>query len=330
MREFQERAGALPGVQTVGAVSTLPLSGGYGDSVFRIPGHVYGPSQFEDAEIRRTTPGYFSAMRIPLVAGRSIRWSDNQDAPPVIVVNEAFAKRYFPHENPLGKQVDFGAPGSASAFTQATTIVGIVGNVNDEGLDSPQEPEMYVPVGQSRPAELSIVVRTKTNPRGTAADLQAVLTSLDKNEALSTVQNMQDVIASSVSQPRFSALLVGIFAALALGLAAIGLYGVIAYSVSQRTNEIGIRMALGAKPQDILRMVLVGGMKLAFIGTAIGIALALALGHFLQDLLFQVRATDVATLMTVSALLLLVAALACFVPAHRATCVDPLVALRHE
>jgi predicted permease len=331
MQQFQERARALPGVQDVGAVSELPLAGEYGDTVFRLPGHAYGASQFEDAEYRQTTPGYFSSMRIPLIAGRSIRWSDNAGAPPVIVVDEAFAKRYFPRENPVGKQLDFPAPNSEwSAFNRATTIVGIVGNVNHDGLDSPRRPEMYVPVGQDRTDEMNIVVRTKADPDSTARALQTMLTSLDKDEALSTVQTMQDVITSSVSQPRFSALLLGIFAALALGLAAVGLYGVIAYSVSQRTNEIGIRMALGATPRNIQGMVLGGGMRLALVGTAIGILLALALGRFLQSLLFQVRATDWVTLASVSVLLLVVAAAASYVPVRRAMRVDPIAALRHE
>jgi putative ABC transport system permease protein len=330
LHQFEERAGALPGVQAVGAVSELPLTGAYGDNVFHIEGRAYGPSQFEDAEFRQTAPGYFEAMRIPLIAGRSLSWSDTADAPLVIVVDEAFAKYYFPKENPIGKRLAFLAPGSGSRFTQIMAIVGVVGDVSHDALDAPQRPEMYVPIGQSSAGEMNIVVRTSLPPGSTAAGLQSVVSSLDKDEALSTVRTMQDVIASSVSEPRFSAMLVGIFAVLALGLAAIGLYGVIAYSVSQRTNEIGIRMALGATQRDILRMVLGGGMKLALIGCAIGIALALALGRYLQSLLFDVRATDVTTLIGVAVLLLGVALVACYVPARRAMRVDPMVALRYE
>jgi predicted permease len=330
MRQFQERARALPGVQDIGAVSALPLTDEFGDTVFHIPGHIYEAGQFEDAEFRQATPGYFSAMRIPLIAGRSIRWSDNAAAPPVIVVDEAFTKQYFPRQNPIGKRLAFLAPNSGSVFTQVTTIVGLVGNVNHDGLDAPARPEMYVPVGQSHMDEMNLVVRTKTNPGSTATALQTILTSLDKDEALSAVETMQDVITSSVSQPRFSALLLGIFAALALVLAAVGLYGVIAYSVSQRTNEIGIRMALGATPRNIQGMVLGAGMKLTLIGTAVGVILALSLGRFLQSLLFEIRATDLATLASVSVLLLIVAAAACYVPVRRAMRVDPIAALRHE
>ncbi|HXT85821.1 MAG TPA: ABC transporter permease [Verrucomicrobiae bacterium] len=330
LQQFQKRAGALPGVQAIGAVSELPLTGEYGDLVFHIPGHAYEPGQFEDAEFRQTTPGYFEAMRIPLLAGRSIRWSDTANAPPVMVVDQAFAKQYFPDQSPIGKQLDFLGPPSGTTFTRAVTIVGLVGDVSHDSLDAPQRPEMYVPVAQSSVPEMNIVVRTSLPPGSTATVLQNVLSSLDKNEALSTVRTMQDVIASSVSQPRFSALLVAIFAVLALGLAVIGLYGVISYSVTQRTNEIGIRMALGATPRDILQMILGGGIKLALIGTAIGVALALSLGRFLQSLLFEVRATDPVTLAVVAVLLLAVALAACYIPAHRAMKVDPMVALRYE
>ena len=331
MQRFEERAAALPGVQAVGAVSELPLAGEYGDEVFRLEGHVYGASQFEDAEFRQTAPGYFQAMRIPLLVGRSIQWSDNATAPQVLVVDQAFAKHYFPGENPIGKRLLFAARGGGGLqFTRATTIVGVVGNVSHDALDARQRPEMYAPIGQSNADEMNVVVRTAANPLGTASGLQDVVSSLDKNEALSKLRTMQDVIASSVSEPRFSAMLVGIFAALALGLAAVGLYGVIAYSVSQRTNEIGIRMALGATPRDILRMVLGGGMKLALLGSVIGVVLALSLGRYLQSLLFDVRATDAATLIGVCILLLLVAMAACYIPARRAMKVDPMVALRYE
>ena len=330
LQQFEEGARTLPGVQAVGAISELPLTGEMGDDVFHIEGHAYGPSQFEDAELRETTPGYFEAMRIPLVAGRSIAWSDTANAPLVMVVDEAFAKQYFPRENPIGKRLDFLAPGPGTAFTQAVTIVGIVGNVNHDALDAPRRPEMYAPVSQSHADEMNIVVRTAMNPGATAIALQTVLSSLDKNEALSTIRTMQDVIASSVSEPKFSALLVAIFAVLALGLAAVGLYGLIAYSVSQHTNEIGIRMALGATPKSILGIVLGRGMKLALTGAAIGVVLALALGRFLQSLLFEVRATDLPILGGVCALLLVVAAAACYVPARRAMRVDPMIALRYE
>ena len=330
MQGFEERASASPGVEAVGAISQLPLTSEFGGKMFHIEGHVYDSDQAEDAQFRHTTPGYLSAMRIPLLAGRWIRWTDDADSPPVIVVDEGFARQFFPRENPIGKRLAFRAAGSDSAFTQVMSIVGVVGNVNHDSLDAPRRPEMYVPLAQRSSDEMDIVVRTATNPADTGTALQALLTSLDKNEALSSVRTMQDVIASSISQPRFSALLVGIFAMLALGLAAVGLYGVIAYSVSQHTNEIGIRMALGATPRDILRMVLGSGMKLALTGSAIGILLALAFGRFLQSLLFEVRPTDLATLVSVSVLLLIVAAAACYIPARRAMRVDPIVALRHE
>ena len=330
MQQFEERAAALPGVQAAGAVSELPLEGEYGDNIFRVDGRVYGPSQFEDAESRQTTPGYLKAMGIPLVSGRWIQWSDTANAPPVIVVDQAFVKKYLSDENPLGKRLLFLAPGSGSAFTVVATIVGIVGNVSHDGLDAPQRPEMYTPVSQNLVDHMDIAIRSAVSPGTTAITLQNILSKLDENEALSEVRTMQSVIADSTSQPRFSSLLVAIFAALALGLAAVGLYGVIAYSVSQRTNEIGIRMALGATPRGILQMVLGGGMKLALFGTGLGVILALSLGRYLQSLLFEVRATDALTLIGVSVLLIAVAFIACYVPARRAMKVDPMVALRYE
>ncbi len=331
LQQFEERASGLPGVQAVGAVSELPLANEMGDEIFHIEGRVYGASQFEDAENSKVTPGYFQAMRIPLLAGRLLSWRDNANAPLVAVVDQAFAKHYFPKENPIGKRILFAARnGGSLAFTQATTIVGLVGNVTHDSLNAPPRPEVYAPIGQTNADEMEIVVRTAANPVGTASALQDVLASLDKGEALSNPRTMQSVIASSVSEPRFSALLVGIFAVLALGLAAVGLYGVIAYSVSQRTNEIGIRMALGATPPHILRMVLGGGMKLALIGSAVGVVLALSLGRYLQSLLFDVRATDALTLVGVCVLLLGVTLAACYIPARRAMRVDPMVALRYE
>jgi len=330
MQQFEERAAALPGVQSAGAVSELPLSGELGDEVFRVDGHVYDPSQLEDAEFRQTTPGYLKAMGIPLIAGRWIQWSDTAGTPLVIVVDQAFVKRYLPNENPLGKRLLFLAPGSGSAFTVATTIVGVVGDVSHDSLDAPQRPEMYTPVSQQLVDHMDVVVRSAVSPGTTAAALQNVLSKLDKNQALSSLRTMQDVIAQSTSQPRFSSLLVAIFAALALMLAAVGLYGVIAYSVSQRTNEIGIRMALGATPKNVLQMVLGGGMRLCFYGLALGMILALSLGRYMQSLLFEVRATDVLTLVGVSILLLAVAFIACYVPARRAMKIDPMVALHYE
>lgn len=330
MQQFEERAAALPGVQAAGAVSELPLAGEYGDNIFRVDGRVYAPSQFEDAESRQTTPGYLNAMGIPLVSGRWIQWSDTANGPNVIAVDQAFVKKYLPNENPLGKRLLFLAPGSGSAFTVVATIVGVVGNVSHDGLDAPQRPEMYTPVSQNLVDHMDVAIRSAVSPGTTAVALQNMLSKLDKNEALSEVRTMQSVIADSTSQPRFSSLLVAIFASLALGLAAVGLYGVIAYSVSQRTNEIGIRMALGATPRGILQMVLGGGMKLSLLGTGIGIILALTLGRYLQSLLFEVRATDALTLVGVSVLLLAVAFIACYIPARRAMKVDPMVALRYE
>ena len=330
MRQFEQRVGALPGVEAAGGISELPLTGAYGDNVFRVEGRTYGPSQGEDAQFRQVTPGYLHAMGIPLIAGRWVSWTDTERDPQVIVVDALFAKQYFGSANPIGKRLAFLAPHSSSAFTSLATIVGVVGGVNQHGLDVPRPAQMYVPVSQNSYGGVNIVVRTTMSAGSAVTALQRVVTQLDRDLALSGVRTMQDVIASSVSAPRFMAGLLAVFAAFAVLVAAVGLYGLMAYSVSQRTNEIGIRMALGAQRSAVLRLVLHGGMRLALLGACVGLALALALGRFLQSLLFGMRATDPPTLIGVSLLLLLVSLAACYVPARRATRVDPIVALRSD
>ncbi len=323
-QQFEERVRALPGVEAVGATSILPLSG-RNDDPFHIPGRIYGPSQFDDSEFRQVTPGYLSAMRIPLLRGRRIGEQDSADSPGVVVVNQAFARRYFPRTDAIGQRLQL-----MGDQQPAREIIGVVGNITQIALNAPEEPEMYVPYAQFSASMMNLVVRAAADPTNLTAALQAQASAIDKDVTLSGVKTMDDLLNGSVSQPRFSSQLIGVFAALALLLAAIGLYGVVAYSVSQRINEIGIRMALGATREDVLRLVLRYGAGLALIGTALGFVASLAATRVLSSMLFEVSANDPQTFLAVSALLMAVVLGACYIPARRAAKVDPMVALRYE
>jgi len=324
-RQFEDRVTALPGVESVGATSELPLSGTNYDNPFHIPGHIYGPSDFDDAQFRQVTAGYLSAMRIPLIQGRWIGKQDDGTSPGVIVVNQAFANHFFPNTNALGNHLQL-----MGDQQQAREIVGVVGNIRQVSLGEPDTPEMYVPYAQFAPSLINIVVRAAANPMNLAAALQAQASAADKNITISGVRSMDDVLETSVSQPRFSSQLIGGFAALALLLAAIGLYGVVAYSASQRTNEIGIRMALGATRKDVVQLVLRYGAGLALIGIAVGFIASLATTRLLASMLFEVNPNDPQTFLVVALLLMTVVLGASYVPARRAAKVDPMVALRYE
>ena len=324
-RQFEERAIALPGVETVGATSELPLSGQHSDDPFHIPGRTYGPSEFDDAQLRQVTPGYLSVMRIPLVLGRWLNEQDKGNSAGVVVVNQEFAKHFFPGANVIGKRLQLmGDP------QPSREIIGVVGDIRHIALSEPDWAEMYVPYAQFAPPTMNVVVRASANPLNLAAALEAQVMTVDKDITLSAVTSMENVLGTSVSQPRFSSELIGMFAALALLLAAIGLYGVIAYSVTQRRTEIGIRMALGATREDILRLVLRRGSGLAMAGVAIGLLASMAASRLLSSMLFAVSPKDPETFLAVAFLLISVALAACYVPARCAAKVDPMVALRYE
>jgi putative ABC transport system permease protein len=324
-QELEGRISGLPGVEAVGATSELPMTGQHSDGPFHIPGRTYGPSEFDDAYFRQVTPGYLAAMRIPLLTGRWLDRRDNANSPGTVLVNQAFAKRFFQRQEVLGKRLELlGDPQSSRE------IIGVVGNIRHTALSDPEQPEMYVAYAQYAPPAMNLIVRATANPGLLTSGLRQTVTEIDKEETVSAVRSMDNIVESSISQPRFSSLLVGIFAVLALLLAAIGLYGVMAYSVSQRTNEIGIRMALGAKRNDVLKMIVLQGMKLAFAGIAAGLAGSLVFGRLLASVLYQVKPTDPFTIVGVSLVLSGVALLANYIPARRAAKVDPMVALRYE
>lgn len=317
-----DRLLAVPGVQSAGAVSRLPLAGGNSDRSFKVP----GSDKDYEADIRVSSPGYFQVMGIPLLQGRNLTEQDAQSSAPVAVVNEALVRNVFPGQDPIGKYiVDFGPA------KDKLQIIGVIGNVRHESLAIPPRAEIYLPFGQAHWPSVFMVVRSKgSDPLALTATAQNAVWSVNNDVPLANVRTMQDVIARSVLRRKFTMLLLTIFAALAMLLAAIGLYGVMSYTVLQRTQEIGIRMALGAQRFDVLKLVVAQGMTLVLAGVLSGIAAALVLTRLMSGLLFGVSAADPATFAIFAMLLGGVALLANYVPARRATKVDPMVALRHE
>jgi putative ABC transport system permease protein len=323
-RALEERLAGLPGVEAVGMISELPLSGQSGNGTFRVDGRVYAPNQTDDTDLRQVTPGLLPALRIPLIAGRWVGRNDSENAPGVAVVNQAFVQRFLGGQNPMGRRLRI-----VGDQIEAREIVGVIATVKHGNLNEEPRAAMYVPLAQYPPPDLNIAIRT-AGPLHLGTEIQDTVRSLERDEAISAVRPMEEVLATSVAQPRFSALLLSVFAALALLLAAVGVYGLVAYTANQRTREIGIRIALGAAPHDILGMVLAGGLWLVLAGTAIGLTIALVFTRLLRGMLFGVNATDPVTFAVVSALLLCVSLAACWVPARRATRVNPIIALRHE
>jgi putative ABC transport system permease protein len=275
------------------------------------------------------TLDYFRTLSIPLVKGRDFTARDDAGAPGVIIVNEAFARKFFPNEDPLGKRIK---PGISTDENDPVMreIVGVVGNVRHRSLSAAVEPEVYVPHAQIPLDSMSLVVKTGADARSLAGAVRNEVRALDKDLPVYNVKTLDDYLAMSVAQPRFNTLLLASFAALALVLTAVGLYGVMSYSVVQRTHEIGVRLALGAQSSDVLKLVVGQGMLLALIGTGLGLLASLAATRVLASLLYEVSAADPLIYAGITLLLTTVALLACYIPARRATKVDPMVALRYE
>jgi putative ABC transport system permease protein len=329
-QRLQERVRTLPGVTQASAILPLPISGGDAYIDFQIEGRAAPVGEKLRADVRAANLDYFSAMRIPLLAGRDFTAQDGLNSPPVAIINQSFAKTYFPNEDPIGKRLEvaFGDEKGATKFQ----IVGIVRNVkHDTELGAEYSPELYMPYAQEPfIGQMSLVARTQVEPGSLAKAIQNEVSALDREIALSDVKAMDQYLGAAVSQPRFSALLFGLFALLALLLAAVGLYGVTAYTVSQRTREVGIRMALGAQTANVLRLMIAQGMKLSLLGVGAGLAGAFALTRMMKTLLFGVTATDPVTFAVIALLLATIALVACWIPARRATKVDPMIALRPE
>jgi predicted permease len=323
-----ERVRALPGVEAAGAASNLPLSGSLWGRSLTVEGRpVLSVGDAPVINYCVVTPEYFRSMGIPMLTGRDVSDGDTNDSPKVTVIDERLAREYWPDESPLGKRVRYGPPESNEPWF---TIIGVVGEVRHQRLDLQTRKTVYVPYQQVADPRMTLTVHTTAAPAALADAVRAQVKELDADQPITDVRTMEEVVSRSVWQPRLYTILFGVFAAVALVLASVGIYGVMSYAVSQRTHEIGIRMALGAQAADVLKMVLGQGLMLALIGVAVGTAAAFALTRLMAALLYDVSATDPATFGTIALLLMGVASMACYVPARRAMKVDPMIALRYE
>jgi predicted permease len=327
-RELIPQLEAIPGVQSAAAVFPLPMSGDEIRTSFQIEGRPVAKSDESHTSVRAVTPNYFGTMRIPLLQGREFTERDDSRATKVLIVNQAFAQQFFPGENPIGKHILAGIANAGEPPMRE--IIGVVGNVKFEDLTTEFSPESYIPYGQLQFGSVTIVVRSSKDPEGLAKPIASVVQSLDKDLPTYSPKTVEQYLDGTIAVPRFNTFLLAIFAALAMVLTAVGLYGVISYTVAQRTHEIGIRMALGAQPGDMMRLVVSQGMTLALFGVAVGLVAALGLTRFLSSLLFGVSSTDPVSFAAVVAMLFAVVLLACYIPARRAMRVDPMVALRYE
>jgi putative ABC transport system permease protein len=336
-QQLAERIKALPGVSAAGA--TAALRGATMMSSIQTEGHpetdITG-TNIPVAQINMVSPGAFSALRIPLKEGRLLDERDGDGAPPSIVVNEAFVRRFFPHQDPIGQKVKTGiragvGPGRMGGGQNPPwIIVGVVGDTKQQGMASEVEPQIIVTLDQWPSFEMSLVLRTDLDPLSLVPAVRKQVAELDRNLPLYAVQTMDDILSADVASQRFNATALAAFAGLAVLLAAVGIYGVMAYAVGQRTHEIGVRLALGAEQGSVLRMVLGQGLRLALLGVVIGLAGAFAFTRVMRSLLFEIRPTDPVTFAVVTVAFLLVALTACWIPARRATRVDPVITLRYE
>lgn len=338
-QKLLERLHTLPGVNYAGVSSDLPLTVKSERKYLSFAGRVPARSLEEVPVVysRAVSKDYFPVMATPLVRGRFFAESDTKDSPGVAVVSEALARRYWPGEDPVGKVIWMGPPESLIAELlplgykfPRLTVVGVARDVRSRGLEKEAEPEVYMSFLQSNQPvrEMNVVVRTASAPLSLAAAIRSEVRAIDEAQPVANVRTLEQIVLGSVEQQRFNALLLGVFAGLALVLAAVGVYGVISYTFSQRSHEMGVRIALGAQPGAIFKLVVGEGMRLALAGIFIGLVAAVALTRLLEGLLFGLSATDPATFIAISALLALVAFFACFIPARRATAVDPVDALR--
>lgn len=334
VRAFQtqllERARQLPGVLSASTRSFVPIApdAPFAYLLFTIEGMPIEPGNWPVAFQNSVSPDYFKTMMIPVVRGREFDDRDVKESQKVAVINETLARKYFSGEDPIGKRITTDdEPYSAESWL---TIVGIVGDTKPRSLESEPAAEMYMPFSQATQPFLALMIRTAGDPGSVASAVRGQVLEMDKNQPVYGIRTLDTILSESVATPRFRTLLMGIFAVVALILAAVGIYGVISYSVTQRTHEIGIRMALGATRGDVLRLVVGQGLTVALIGVTIGIIASIFLTRLLSNLLFSVSATDISTFVSASVLLMMVALLACYIPARRATKVDPMVALRYE
>jgi putative ABC transport system permease protein len=321
----------LPGVTSAGAVTPLPLSGNNAMVTFQIEGRPVPKSEEPSADIEIASPGFFKTLNIPMLRGRDFSERDDTKAPGVVIVNEAFAHKYFPNEDAVGKHITPGAANSGKP--QPREIIAVVGNVKNRSLESEEVPVYYIPSTQLNFGSMSVCLRTSNDPHSVASAVRSVVSSMDPDLPVYDIKTMEEYLASSVATQRFNAMLLEAFAVLALLLTGIGLYGVIAYAVAQRTHEIGVRMTLGASRSQVVQMVLKAGLQLTGIGVAAGLVLSFIAAKFatsFSSLLFGIKPTDVVTFSAVVGIVAVVSLLACYIPAYRASKVDPMIALRYE
>lgn len=326
--EVFRRVSGLPGVEqaSISGNDTLPMNSGRNYSIFTIQGRPTDSARNLIADIAVVDTQYFGAMEVPLISGRNFAATDTYKTQPVAVIDQTLAGQYWPHENPVGQQIKFGF----GRGVQGVTIIGVVGNIKSDGFEAPNVPHIYVPLGQFAPVNAVVFLRSRLDAEHLGEAVRREVEKVDLNVPVHSISTMDQIIARSVADRRFALELLGAFAAVALLLAAVGIYGVMSYSFSQRTHEVGIRVALGAQRLDILRMALGEGMLIVVIGLASGLVGAAIVTRLFRSMLFEVAPGDPTTFLSVSAILAAVAFLACYIPAQRATRVDPLVALRQE
>jgi putative ABC transport system permease protein len=324
LQDVMRRIENMPGVEQAGATNFLPLTGFWGTASFSIEGRpAPRPSEEPSADNRVVTERYFRTMGIRLLRGREFDERDREGAPSVVIINETMARRYWPNEDPIGASINFGQGNRAE-------IVGVVNDVKTIGLEEQAHPDIYRPYAQASFPLIAFAVRAGGDPLSLVAAVKNAIYAVDKDQPVFKVITMEKLAAESITLRRVSMLMVGGLSALALILAAIGIYGVTSYTISQQRREIGLRLALGAQSSDVLKLVIGQGMKPALFGMIIGLFASFALTRLIKGLLFGVSATDPATFIAISILLGGVALVACWIPARRATKVDPMVALRHD
>jgi putative ABC transport system permease protein len=322
-----EQMRAIPGVESVGAINTLPFTGPHSGTRIQIEGEpVRPPGQELSTGICVTDANYFQAMQIPLKRGRLFTDQEAREMRHVVVVNEEFVRTNLPGQDPLGKRVTI----NMKDEDVPTEIIGVVGDTKHLGLDSENEEMAYWPHPELVYSSMTMVIRTKGEATSVAPAAREVIRNIDPEQPIGEVKTMEGLLATSVARSRFNTVLLGVFSLVALVMAAVGIYGVMSYSVQQRTHEIGLRMALGAQRGDVLRLVIKQGIILGLIGVGTGLLVSFGLTRLIVSLLFEVPATDPRTFAAVATGLFLITLIACYIPARRATKVDPLVALRYE